>query len=83
MINVMYLFKKKAMRKILLLIGIILLLSCEKQNDCKICKIKLFVPGQEVVITVDTVCYDIQEGFFYSIDSIGRVGLKTVGCEKY
>lgn len=70
------------MKILLLLIGIVLLFSCEKQEPCKVCKTKILIPGQEVVIKVDTVCFEIEQGYFYSFDSLGRTCLKMVGCEK-
>ena len=67
--------------KYVIFLFFILLFSCEKVTDCKICKTKLFVPGQAALIAIDTVCYDISEGFFYFADSIGSIGVKIIGCE--
>lgn len=76
--------KQMIMKKILLLIGIVLLFSCEKEiKTCKICKTQLFAPEAKPIIIIDTVCYDIKEGYFITVDSIGRISMKTVGCEAF
>jgi len=73
---------KEKMKKLLLLVGIVLLFSCEKKEVCKVCKTQMFVAGETPVIRIDTICYDIDEGYFYTINSNGNTYLKMVVCEK-
>ena len=67
-------------KKVAYLVFMILLFSCEK-DECKLCKIKSFVPGYESVITMEIVCYDITEGYLISFDTLNRETLRMVKCE--
>jgi hypothetical protein len=68
------------MKKILLIVAFALLFSCEKEQ-CRICITKTFVVGKTYTIKTDTVCYKIEEGYFYTKDSSGYMNLKMVVCE--